>query len=148
MWWSNVIRLSAILAVACLASTASTGCRSADAPSRERGDTATVAAASAVKRDARGVWRGMGPCDGRLIIRADGTFERIHYSPGDNHLSGSWTVASDGERHVLSLTCDASDDAGKMGVTTELEIVRLDAAVLEYRAAGQQNRARYKRDPR
>ena len=37
-----------------------------------------------------GEWKGNGPCDGRLFLNADGTFERRHFSPGNNSLKGKW----------------------------------------------------------
>jgi hypothetical protein len=130
-----------------LAAIVAAGCRGADGGSRANAD-ADIAMMAAMDRRLPGVWRGTGPCDGQLTVRAEGTYERAHYSPGDNHVSGRWTVKRDGGRPVLVMTCDAADnadDVGGIGSISEVEIVRVDADVLEYRAAGQQSATRYER---
>src|SRR5207237_963167 len=42
----------------------------------------------ALERKLVGEWKGEGSCLGDLTLRADGTFERRRYSPGNNTLAG------------------------------------------------------------
>ncbi len=58
----------------------------------------------ALERKLHGQWQG-GPCAGELTLRADGTFEREHYSPGNRKLSGTWAVRWDALPPALALTC-------------------------------------------
>jgi hypothetical protein len=92
-----------------------------------------------------GVWKG-GPCRGILQISADGTFERRHYSPGDNELSGTWTLQRNELPPTLILTCKASNDPEQFPVdrTWELKVVRLDAETLAYESPAE-TRVEYRR---
>jgi len=49
---------------------------------------------AALEQKLHGEWKG-GPCRGELALRADGTFERQHFSPCNNHLTGT----GDGNRN-------------------------------------------------
>jgi hypothetical protein len=89
-------------------------------------------AAAADGRAIHGAWRGTGPCDGSLELRADGTFTRQHFSPGDNRLAGSWAVRWDDEPPTLVLTCESSDEPAHVGRAVEVKIVRLDGEALVY----------------
>jgi hypothetical protein len=82
-----------------------------------------------------GNWVG-GPCMGSLHFSADGTFQRRHYSPGDNEFTGTWTLKP-GVQPKLTLTVKASDDPQSFapGKIWELGIVRLDADALSYQYA-------------
>jgi hypothetical protein len=146
MRWGDLVRLGAVLAFTGAAIVAAAGCHNGDAGSRGNADGNVGAAAAAVEQQLPGVWRGPAPCDGRLVVRTDGTYERWHYSPGDNHLSGAWSVRRDGGSPVLVLMCEASDEPDDVGKIAELAIVCLNADALEYRWAGQQFTTRYERD--
>ena len=39
-----------------------------------------------------GAWVGQGPCDGRLTLRADGTYKRALHGPAGNNSAGEWAV--------------------------------------------------------
>jgi hypothetical protein len=77
-------------------------------------------------------------CVGELTLRADGTFERRHYSPGNNTLTGTWEMRWNALPPTLVLTCKisyysgdvtkpAADDIGKVA---EVKVIQLDNEVL------------------
>jgi hypothetical protein len=78
-----------------------------------------------------GTWKG-GPCQGLLIVTADGTFERHHYSPGDNELKGTWAIRWDRLPPTLTLLCRTSDGDDWIGKTIEIELLLLDDEELVY----------------
>lgn len=39
-----------------------------------------------------GEWKGLGPCDGVLTLKPDGTFDWKHYGPAGDHLRGKWEI--------------------------------------------------------
>ncbi len=85
-----------------------------------------------------GEWQG-GPCRGEFTLRADGTFERRHYSPGNNHLTGTWEVLWESRRPpTLVLTCKTSDRADQVGKRSEIKLVQLDDKTLAYQYPGEQ----------
>jgi hypothetical protein len=92
---------------------------------------------NALEAKLHGVWKG-GACVGELTVKADGTFERRHYTPGNNTLSGTWAVRWDALPPTLALTCTASDapDRIKVGETTAVKLVRLDGEALAYQHPG------------
>jgi hypothetical protein len=90
-----------------------------------------------------GEWQG-GPCMGELTVRTDGTFERRHYSPGNNQLTGTWQVRWNATAPILVLTCKTSDDPDRIGTRFEVKLVQLDDETLTYQYPGQQP-ARYTR---
>jgi hypothetical protein len=90
-----------------------------------------------------GEWKG-GACMGELTLRADGTFERQHFSPGNNHLTGTWEVLREALPPTLVLTCKTSDRADLVGKRSEIKLVQLDDETLAYQYPGQQP-ARYTR---
>jgi hypothetical protein len=89
---------------------------------------------AALVRKLHGEWSS-GPCIGELTLRADGTFERQHYSPGDNTLTGTWEVRWDALPPTLILTCTASDYEGYIG-REEVKLIRLDDEALVYQHPG------------
>lgn len=86
----------------------------------------------ALESKLHGAWNGRGPCDGRLILNADGTFVRRHFSPGNNSLSGKWSVRWDALPPTLVLVCDMSDREHFIGKTTEVKILTLNDQDLIY----------------
>ena len=94
-------------------------------------------------RKLHGEWKG-GACMGELTLRADGTFERQHFSPGNNHLTGTWEVLWGALPPTLVLTCKTSDRADLVGKRSEIKLVQLDEEALAYQYPGEQP-ARYTR---
>jgi len=73
-----------------------------------------------------GEWRGEGPCDGGITIRADGTYERgttRRWTAPRRHLGGAVGRPA---AATLVLTCMASDHADFVGKTHEWKLIRLD----------------------
>ncbi len=89
-----------------------------------------------LQRKLHGEWKGSGPCGGRLTLRADGTYERRHFSPGDNKISGTWTVRWDALPPTLVLACKESDDPDLASKRTEVKLIQLDAEALVYQYPG------------
>ncbi len=87
----------------------------------------------ALERKLHGEWKG-GLCMGELTLRADGTFERQHYTPGNNDVAGTWEVRWNSLPPTLVLTCKTSDESDRFpaGKITEVKLVQLDDAVLAY----------------
>ncbi len=88
-------------------------------------------APTALERKLHGTWRG-GPCLGELTLRADGTFERRHFSPGNNKLTGTWEVRWNALPPTLILACKSSDDPDRVGKTSEVKLIQLDGHALAY----------------
>src|SRR6476659_5945434 len=70
----------------------------------------------ALERKLHGAWIAEGDCVGDLTLRADGTFERQHYSPGNNKLAGTWEVRWKALPPTLVLTCKTSDESDRFSV--------------------------------
>src|SRR4051812_47547828 len=81
---------------------------------------------NALEKKLVGEWMNGGACVGDITIRADGTYERRHFSPGNNTLAGTWKVKWDALPPTLVLTCEKSDGEGHVGKTQEVKVVRLD----------------------
>jgi hypothetical protein len=101
------------------------------APPAGRAEGAPVA----LERKLWGTWRG-GACAGDLTLKPNGAFERRHYGPAGQALSGTWAVKWDALPPTLVLTCTDSDWAGEIGTRQEVKIVQLDDAALAYQHAG------------
>jgi hypothetical protein len=94
----------------------------------QRGDLA------AMRQKLVGTWEGQGGCDGRLAIRADGTYELSDYGPAGCSSKGTWRVRWDSLPATLILTCKASDIQEEIGKTTEVKLINLDdtSLTIEY----------------
>jgi hypothetical protein len=88
-------------------------------------------AAAALERKLDGVWKG-GPCVGEFTLKADGTFERSHFSPGNYHVTGTWKVRWDALPPTLVLSCRTSDDPDAVGKVSEVKLIQLDDKILAY----------------
>jgi hypothetical protein len=85
----------------------------------------------AIETKLHGEWKG-GGCQGSLILRPNGRFERSGYTPGNNKLSGTWKARWDTKPPTLVMKCDESDFAGNVGQTEEFVILQLDEKTLGY----------------
>lgn len=81
-------------------------------------------ALAALERKLHGDWRG-GPCVGELRFKADGTYERKHYSPANNNSTGTWTLHWDALPPTLTLECKASNDEADINKTFPYELRQL-----------------------
>lgn len=82
-----------------------------------------------------GTWRG-GACMGELTIRPNGTFQRDHYSPGNNKLTGTWKLTWDALPPTLVLSCTDSDDADFIDKQEELKLTELNDEALAFQYPG------------
>jgi hypothetical protein len=106
----------------------------------------------ALEKKLHGAWEADDmDCVGDLTLRADGTFERQHYSPGNNKLAGTWEMRWDALPPTLVLTCKTSDEPDRfsVGKTSEVKVIQLDNEYLAYEFPGGPNPGkgmhRYKR---
>jgi hypothetical protein len=67
-----------------------------------------------------------------IALRADGTYERIHYGPGNKTVAGTWAVRWDALPPTLVLACKTSDDPESIGKTGNVKLVQLDDEGLGY----------------
>jgi hypothetical protein len=87
-------------------------------------------ALAALERKLHGEWVGRGPCDGRLTVRADGTFEWRARGPGGDTTAGTWAVKWDALPPTLVLTGKEPNDPAAAVRTEAVRLVRLDAEAL------------------
>ena len=90
----------------------------------------------ALERLLHGEWKGP-PCAGDFTFRADGSFERRHYTPGNNKLSGTWQVRWNALPPTLVLICTTSDDPDRLpvGKTWEVKLIQLDDEILAHQSS-------------
>jgi hypothetical protein len=98
----------------------------------------------ALERMLWGTWHG-GDCGGDLTLKRNGQFERRHFGPANQSLSGTWAVRWDALPPTLILTCTDADWAGEIGTRQEVKVIQLDGTVLSYLRAGSDQPARYQR---
>jgi len=98
----------------------------------------------ALERLLHGDWDGLGPCDGEITFRADGTYEERYAGPGGYNSTGTWNVTWDALPPTLVLACKTSDAPGSAGKTFSLKLIKLDkeGLVIGY---GEKARTRYER---
>ncbi len=100
---------------------------------------------AALERKLHGAWKGDGPCDGGLTLRADGTYERKLHGPGGNNSAGTWEVRWDALPPTLVLTAKTSDDPVYVG-QEEVKLIQLDDQALAFKyLSGQTTSVRYSR---
>lgn len=90
-------------------------------------------ALTALERKLHGTWNGYGPCDGRLILKSDGTYERKLYGPSGSNCHGSWTLRWNALPPTLTLDCKKSDNPDYVGREMPWKLVQLDDATLAIR---------------
>jgi hypothetical protein len=99
----------------------------------------------AVVKKLHGDWMGERDCQGDLSVHAEGTFERLHYGPGNATLAGTWTIRWDAQAPTLVLTCKTSTDPDYVGMRWDMRIVELDDQTLGYMRPGSSDLTRYAR---
>jgi len=97
---------------------------------------------AALERKLLRTWRGPA-CGGDFTFKRDGTFEVQSFTPGQNVLSGTWSIRWDALPPTLLLTFRTSDFKKKypgepeykyVGKTLEAKLLELDNKVLAFRA--------------
>ena len=63
---------------------------------------------AALEQKLLGTWWG-GPCVGNYTLHANGTYELRKFSPGNNTLTGTWSLRWDSLPPTLVVTCKNSD---------------------------------------
>jgi hypothetical protein len=81
---------------------------------------------AALQKKLHGKWKGQSACQGDLILRADGTFEKPHCGPGDDTFTGAWEMRWDALPLTLVMTCKTSSDPTAVGKKDEVKLIRLD----------------------
>ena len=89
---------------------------------------------AALERKMLGTWKGQTTCDGRLVFRADGTYELAEYGPASDDSKGTWKVRWDSLPATLVLTCKTSEIPDEIGKTNEVKLIILDdkSLAIEY----------------
>lgn len=75
------------------------------APGPEKSKDAALAA---LEKKLHGTWTG-SPCRGNFNFNADGTFILEHFSPGQNTITGDWSLRWEALPPTLVLNCKTSD---------------------------------------
>lgn len=92
----------------------------------------------AVEKKLLGEWKG-GPCMGTIHFEADGTFERRHYSPGNNRVAGTWELRWDALPPTLTFHGKTSDDPERLNKDFVVKLVELNDETLRYQYADEQS---------
>ena len=89
---------------------------------------------AALEKKLHGMWECERDCVGDLMLRADGTFERLRYSPGNNKLAGTWEMRWNALPPTLVLTCKTSDEPDRfsVGKIFEVKVIQLNDEALAY----------------
>jgi hypothetical protein len=92
---------------------------------------------AALEQKMLGTWKGQTTCDGRLVFRADGTYELTEYGPASDDSKGTWKVRWDALPATLVLTCKTSEIPDEVGKSTEVKLIKLDDKSLAIEYANQ-----------
>lgn len=84
-----------------------------------------VEARPAAERNLLGEWKGPA-CGGDWTYAEGGTFSAVHFTPGNNQLTGTWEMRWTALPPTLVQTCKTSDDPSFVGRTWERRVVQLD----------------------
>jgi hypothetical protein len=100
-----------------------------------------------------GAWRGPD-CGGDYTFNADGTYELRHFTPGNNTLTGAWSIRWDALPPTLVLVCKTFDfkiiapdraEYEYLGKPLELKLVELSGDALVYRFPDAKGEVRFSR---
>jgi hypothetical protein len=92
--------------------------------------------AAALEQKLIGEWVKGGACIGDITFNGNGTYERKHFSPGNNTLRGTWKVQWDALPPTLVLTCENADAETFIGKVWEQKLTRLDDDELHFESGG------------
>jgi len=120
-----MIRTALLLAVSLAFVTSAQTARTADKPKEPP---------VALEKKLHGAWECERDCVGDLTFRADGTFDRLRYSPGNYKLTGTWEMRWNALPPTLVLTCKTSNESDRfsVGKTLEVKVVQLNDEALAY----------------
>ncbi len=104
----------------------------AEPPAKERGKEL-----AALEQKMLGTWKGQTTCDGRLVFRADGTYELTEYGPANDDSKGTWKVRWDSLPATLVLTCETSEIPTEVGKTAEVKLINMNDTSLAIEYANQ-----------
>lgn len=71
----------------------------------------------ALEKKLHGPWQGLGPCDGKLILHADGTYERKQFGPAGDDSRGHWKL----HWNALPPTLTLSEAGAAEGIDAETQ---------------------------
>jgi hypothetical protein len=107
----------------------------------------------ALEQKLLGSWRG-GPCEGHYTFNPNGTFVLHRFTPGDNTLTGTWSLRWNALPPTLVVTCNTSDfkkndptrpEWDYLGKPLELKLIELNSDVLVYRYPNDKSEMRCER---
>jgi hypothetical protein len=139
--------------IALLLQIATGAVRARNVPASQPAGPAKGGAAAALEQKLLGAWKGPA-CGGDYTFNADGTFELENYTPGQNSLTGTWSIRWDALPPTLVLMCKTSDFRKKdptrseyeyLGKALELKILELDNDTFVFRSPRVKAETRYAR---
>ena len=90
-------------------------------------------ALGALEKKLYGIWDGNGPCNGKLVLKSDRTYERKLFGPGGNNSTGTWSLRWNALPPTLTLNCKTSDDPNHVNKAIDWKVTRLNDATLSIR---------------
>jgi hypothetical protein len=81
---------------------------------------------AALEQNLIGVWQGRTTCDGRLVFRADGSYELREYGPAHEQRQGTWKVRGEALPATLVLLCKTADVEEEIGKTTTVKLIEVN----------------------
>jgi len=101
-------------------------------------------AITALEKLLHGEWDGLGPCDGEITFRADGTYQWRYVGPAGDTRAGTWDVRWDALPPTLVLSRKTSGDPPTVVKTFEVKLVELNKEALVF-GHSDKMRGRYER---
>jgi len=117
------------------------------APSAATPTTKPTRDLAALEQKILGFWQGPA-CGGDYTFNPDGTFVMENFTPGQNRLTGTWSIRWDALPPTLLVTCKTSDFKKKvpdraeyesLGKSREFKLLELNDKSLTYRWGGEKD---------
>ena len=117
------------------------------APSAAPPTTKPTRDLAALEQKILGFWQGPA-CGGDYTFNPDGTFVMENFTPGQNTLTGTWSIRWDALPPTLLVTCKTSDFKKKapnwpeyeyLNKTQEFKLLELNDKSLSYRWGGEKD---------